>query len=132
MNQDAAHSFRLHHTRVTDVINAKPRVDATRTLTGKGSQPHCCYLNRCSQTLRGHAVRVTSRLSSCTKMPSPPIIRGGISAHWYGDKVHWHLRAKKSAYTEGIERLLIKARLLIERHVQAVLGVLERWPLLRD
>ena len=44
----------------------------------------------------------------------------------------WHLRAKKSAYTEGIERLLIKARLLIERHVQAVLGVLERWPLLRD
>jgi hypothetical protein len=40
--------------------------------------------------------------------------------------------AKKSAYTEGIERLLIKARLLIERHVHAVLGVLERWPLLRD
>ena len=53
MNQDAAHSFRLHHTGVTDVINAKPRVDATRTLTGKGSQPHCCYLKRCSQTLRG-------------------------------------------------------------------------------
>jgi hypothetical protein len=31
MNQDAAHSLRLHHTGVTDVINAKPRVDATRT-----------------------------------------------------------------------------------------------------
>lgn len=53
MNQHAAHSSRLHHTGVTDVINAKPRVDATRTLTGKGSQPHCCYLKRCSQTLRG-------------------------------------------------------------------------------
>jgi hypothetical protein len=33
---------------------------------------------------------------------------------------------------EGIERLLIKARLLIERHVHVVLGVFERWPLLRD
>jgi hypothetical protein len=55
-----------------------------------------------------------------------------MSAHWHGDTVRWHLRAKKSACTEGIERLLIKARLLIERHVQAVLGVLERWPLLRD
>ena len=28
---------------------------------------------RCYQTLRVHTVRVTSRLSSCTKMPSPPI-----------------------------------------------------------
>jgi hypothetical protein len=55
-----------------------------------------------------------------------------MSAHGHGDKVRWQLRAKKSAYTEGIERLLIKARLLIERHVQAVLRVLERWPLLRD
>jgi len=55
-----------------------------------------------------------------------------MSAHWHGDTVRWHLQAKKSAYTEGIERLLIKARLLIERHDQAVPGVLERWSLLRD
>jgi hypothetical protein len=39
---------------------------------------------------------------------------------------------KKSAYTEGIERLLIRARLLIERHDQAVPEVLGHWPLLRD
>jgi hypothetical protein len=30
MNQDAAHPFRLHHTGVTDVIDAKPRVIAAR------------------------------------------------------------------------------------------------------
>jgi hypothetical protein len=40
--------------------------------------------------------------------------------------------AKELADAERIERLLIKARLLIERHAQAVLGVLERWPLLGD
>ena len=31
MNQDAAHCSRLHHTGVTDVIDAKPRVGTTRS-----------------------------------------------------------------------------------------------------
>ena len=40
--------------------------------------------------------------------------------------------AKKSAYREGIETLFDQSPTTHERHVQAVLGVLERWPLLRD
>jgi hypothetical protein len=36
MNQETAHFSRLHHTGVTDVINAKPRVDATRTAYWQG------------------------------------------------------------------------------------------------
>ena len=38
MNQDVAHSFRLHHTGVTDVMNAKRRLVATLTVSGKVSR----------------------------------------------------------------------------------------------
>lgn len=41
MNEEAAHSDRLHHTGVTDVMDAKRSVLATRTLTGKVSDMRC-------------------------------------------------------------------------------------------
>jgi hypothetical protein len=42
MNQHAAHSSRLHHTGVTDVMNAKRRVVATRRASDYGTDfPSC-------------------------------------------------------------------------------------------
>ena len=99
------------------LINAKPRVDAIRTPHWQG-KPTSLLL---SQEMLPDFAR------ACRARDLPVVImRQDAFAADY------HLPAKKSAYTEGIERLLIKARLLIERHVHAVLGVFERWPLLRD
>jgi hypothetical protein len=36
MNQDPAHSSRLHHAGVTDVTDARRRIVATRTLNLQG------------------------------------------------------------------------------------------------